>query len=214
MHFVEEVILWNDFRFFAVNPICLAMKKIIFILFVFISTTLLVNAQSPVNLGIKAGYSSSKITTDFSEIKEGSVDNYLAGAFVRLNLGKIYIQPEAYFNSKGGKLSSETINTFDLKAIDIPVLVGYKLIDKRMFNVRVNAGPLMSFMLEKNSSNGDQFSAEGLKDNFFGWQYGAGVDFLFLSLDMRMENSFGDIYAGSSSEKSKAFLISLGIKLM
>lgn len=195
------------------------MKKIVLLLTLFASC-FYVNAQSPVNIGLKAGYSSTEITTDMEQFNSGSVNNYLAGAFVRLNLGKAYLQPEAYFNSKGGILKevtgspTETVNSFDLKAIDVPVLLGYKIIDKGTFNLRVNAGPVMTFLTDKQSTDELTLDPDALKDNFFGWQYGAGLDFMFLSLDVRMENSFGDIYSGPSDEKSKVFLVTLGFKLL
>ncbi len=177
-------------------------------------------AQSPVNLGLKVGYNSSKITTSLDQFNEGSVNNFLAGAFVRVNFGKIYLQPEAYFNSKGGELKevvgtspSQTVNSFDLKSVDVPVLLGYKIVEKGPVNLRVNTGPLFSFLTSK-EANSTTFDPDKLKDNYFGWQYGAGVDIYFLSLDVRMENSFGDIYAGKGDEKSKTFLVTLGIKLL
>lgn len=195
------------------------MKKII-LLFPFLIAFLFVNAQSPINIGLKAGYSSSKIKVDSEQFNEGSVNNYLAGAFVRINLGKIYLQPEAYFNSKGGKLKetvgspSETVNSFDLKAVDVPILLGYKIFEEGPVNLRVNAGPVLSFFTDKKLNTQQTFETKDIKDNFFGWQYGAGVDFMFLSLDVRVENSFGDIYTGPSDVKSNAFLVSLGIKLL
>ena len=195
------------------------MKKIVLFLSLILAFQF-VNAQSPINIGLKAGYSSSQIKTNLEQFNEGSVSNYFAGAFARLNLGKIYIQPEAYFSSKGGKLNevvespTATVNSFDLKAIDVPVLLGYKVIEKGAFNLRINAGPVLSFFTKKETNNEETFDPNDLKDNFFGYQYGAGVDFLFLSLDVRAENSFGDIYSGSSDEKSQTFLVSLGIKLL
>ena len=198
------------------------MKKIaLFFLLSFFVTALY--AESPIKLGLKAGYNSSKISIDSDQFKEGgSVNNYLAGAFLRLNMNKIYLQPEAYFNSKGGVLKdisgnpvSAAKNDFDLKTIDVPVLVGVKLLEKGSFNLRANAGPLMSFIIDKDIK-GDDFTTNGLEDNFFGWQYGVGVDFLMFSLDARLESSSGDIYSGPNLDdsKSKMFVVSLGIDLL
>ncbi|MCW0482122.1 porin family protein [Gaoshiqia sediminis] len=196
------------------------MKKLTLFLLAFL-TFQLSQAQSPVNLGLKAGFNSSKISTNLDDFDESSVNNYLAGAFLRVNLGKIYLQPEAYFSSKGGKLSeitgsgaTEAVNSFDLKAIDVPVLLGYKLIDKEAFNLRLNAGPVLSFLLEKELNEAAVMDVDQLKDHYFGYQYGAGIDLWVLSLDVRMENSFGDIYSGRGDEKTQTFLVTLGIKLL
>ncbi|TDN99924.1 porin family protein [Sunxiuqinia elliptica] len=176
-------------------------------------------AQSPINLGLKGGYSNSKLTADIGG--EGSVDNYHVGAFVRLNLGRLYLQPEAYFSSKGGTVdfesgASHTIHSFDLKTVDVPILLGVNVIDKGPLKVRANAGPLMSFFTDKELNN-EFFDSNDVKDSFFGWQYGVGADFLFLTLDVRMENSSGDLYSGpllDNDVKSKSFVVSLGIKLL
>lgn len=189
------------------------MKKIAIIL-LFTSFLIPSMAQSPINLGLKGGYSSSKLTANFDN--EGSVDNYHVGAFVRVNLGKIYIQPEAYFSSKGGEIEGVDESSFDLKTVDIPILLGVNVIDKGPLKLRANAGPLMSFFTDKELDS-QRFNSDDLKDNFLGWQYGVGADFLFLTLDVRMENSTGDLYKGSyidSDVKSKSFIVSLGIKLL
>jgi len=189
------------------------MKKIALSLMLLV-ISLILSAQSPVNIGIKAGYNSSKIKTDMANFDESNVNNYLAGAFLRINLKKFYLQPEAYFITKGGELKNiDGTSSFDLKSVDVPLMVGYKIIDKKLMNLRIHTGPLMSFMTTTDA-DGENFNSDDIKDNFFGWQYGAGVDFMFLTLDIRMENSFGDIYSGKGDEKSRTFLISLGIMLL
>ena len=103
-------------------------------------------------------------------------------------------------------MEETTKDSFDFKTIDVPVLLGYKLINQTAFNLRVNAGPVFSFVTKKDgTTSGNEFDADNLKDNYVGIQYGAGVDFMFLSLDARMENSFGDVYNGAGEEKSKIF---------
>jgi len=176
-----------------------------------------VSAQSPLNFGIKAGFNSSRITTNLGDFDESSITNFVAGAFARVNLKSFYLQPEAYFNSKGGELKEVTSkNSFDLKMIDVPVLLGYKIINKGLLNLRVNTGPVFSFVTSKDADVPGESTLESgrLKDSIFGWQYGAGLDLLFFSLDVRMENSFGDIYSGHSDEKSKMFMVTLGFFLL
>ncbi|MGV8139182.1 MAG: porin family protein [Mangrovibacterium sp.] len=183
---------------------------------IFLAASLLVSAQSPLNLGIKAGFNSSKITTDEGNFDENNITNFVAGAFARVNVKSFYLQPEAYFSSKGGKLEDITSkNSFDLKTIDVPLLLGYKIINKGLLNLRVNTGPVLSFVTSKDvDASTSVFESGKLKDSIFGWQYGAGLDLLFFSLDVRMENSFGDIYSGHSDEKSKIFMVTLGFFLL
>jgi opacity protein-like surface antigen len=173
-------------------------------------------AQGGFDFGLKAGLNTSKISTDLSDYTPQTVNNYLFGAFARINLGRIYLQPEAYFNSKGGEVIShvgiETINSFDLNTVDVPALLGFKIIDKKPFNLRIMAGPAFYFVTNKSVS--EQLTKEKVTDNFFGWQYGAGVDFMFLTLDARMESYTKNLYdAPDFNSKNGNFVISLGVKL-
>ena len=191
------------------------MKKltIIFMLAVFAFTG---KAQEIFNLGLKAGINTSKISTNTDDYKAQAINNYLFGAFARVNLGPLYVQPEAYYNSKGGEVNTtdgtSTVNSFNLKTIDVPVLLGLKIIDQQPLNVRVMIGPVFSFATKK-SVKGDKFTKENIENNFFGWQYGAGVDFLFLTLDLRMENHGGNLYTSPDfKSKNGNFIVSLGVK--
>ena len=171
-------------------------------------------AQDVFNLGLKAGINTSKISTNKNDYNPQSINNYLFGAFARFNLGPIYLQPEAYYNSKGGeyidKLDANTINSFNLNTIDIPALVGLKVIDQEPFNVRIMAGPVFSFATKKSAKG--QFTKDNIENSFFGWQYGAGVDFLFLTLDVRKETYGSNLYDSPDFNTKKGnFVVSLGV---
>jgi hypothetical protein len=191
------------------------MKKLT-ILIAIVFVTLTGKSQGFFDAGFKAGINSSKISANVADYTPQTINNYLFGAFARINLGRIYIQPEAYYNSKGGeyidKVNLSTINSFDLKTIDVPALIGIKLIDQKAFNLRILAGPVFSFVTDKSASS--QLTETAIKDNFFGWQYGAGVDFLFLTLDARMESYSNNLYdTPKFDSKNGNFVISLGVKL-
>jgi hypothetical protein len=191
------------------------MKKIIIIL-VLAVFALESNAQGFFDAGFKAGLNSSKISTHTSDYNAQTINNYSFGAFARINLGRLYVQPEAYYNSKGGeyidKINLSTINSFDLKTIDVPALLGLKIIDQKALNLRIMAGPVFTFVTDKSASG--QLTEEAIKNNFFGWQYGAGVDFLFLTLDARMESYSKNLYdTPKFDSKNGTFVISLGMKL-
>jgi hypothetical protein len=191
------------------------MKKLtILIAIVLISIT--GKSQGFFDAGIKAGINSSKISSNVADYTPQTINKYLFGAFARINLGRIYIQPEAYYNSKGGeyidKLNLSTINSFDLKTVDVPALIGIKIINQKALNLRIMAGPVFSFVTDKSASS--QLTKTAIKDNFFGWQYGAGVDFLFLTFDARMESYSNNLYdTPKFDSKNGNFILSLGIKL-
>lgn len=189
--------------------------KIVAFFCLLLAASVAASAQAPLNFGIKAGYSSSKIKAD--DFSEDNISNFVGGVFARVNIRSFYLQPEAYFSSKGGKLADiDSYNSFDLKTIDIPLLLGYKIINKGLLNLRVNTGPVFSFVIsdDVDVEGTSVFESGKVDDSIFGWQYGAGVDLLFFTLDVRMENSFGDIYSGHKDEKSKMFMVTLGFFLL
>lgn len=169
------------------------------------------------DLGVKAGLNTSKISVKADDYNDETVNKTSFGAFARLNLGRIYVQPEAYYSSKGGmieKVGVSTINEFNLKSVDIPVLLGFKVISKEVFNLRVMAGPMFSYLADKEVT-GSYFTKDNIKDSFMGWQYGAGIDLLMFTFDVRVESSSNIItdLPDFSDSKNKTFLLSLGIKL-
>lgn len=195
------------------------MKKLT-ILIVLAAFTFAGRAQGFLDAGLKVGMNTSKISTHMADYTPETVSSYQFGAFARINLGRIYIQPEAYSNSKKGKVISvndlgiSTINSFNLKTVDVPVLLGLKIIDQKALNLRVLAGPTFSFAT--NESVKGQLTEDNLKNSFFGWQYGVGVDFLFLSLDIRKESFSNNLYDTPNFDfdtKKGTFMVSLGMKL-
>jgi len=195
------------------------MKKLtVFILLAIVALT--GKAQDFFDLGPKVGMNTSKISTHMADYTPETINSYQFGAFARINLGRLYIQPEAYSNSKKGKvihvsdLGISTINSFNLKTVDVPVLIGLKIIDQKVVNLRVLAGPTFSFITSESVKG--QLTEDNLENSFLGWQYGVGVDFLFLSLDVRKESFSNNLYHTPNFDfdtKNGTFVISLGMKL-
>ncbi|MBN1337907.1 MAG: PorT family protein [Bacteroidales bacterium] len=217
------------------------MKKYLFLALLGIAV-FAVNAQSPVNPGIKIGYASSKISTNISDIETDFYSGFVAGAFVRLNLKKWYLQPEVYYAMKGGELTydmgqvdpndpnpaqavSQKVN---LQTIDIPVLLGYKLFDPPLMNLRIHGGPVASLVMNKDieiKMDGVDLPAgdfeETLKNALWGMQVGAGIDFLVFTLDARYEFGLSNFYDKPENDlgkleeyKANIFHVSLGWKII
>ena len=193
------------------------MKKLT-ILVVLLAFAYTGKAQGGLDFGLKAGLNTSKLSTHSSDYTSQTINGYQFGAFARINLGRFYVQPEAYYNSKGGeyidKISPTTVNSFNLKSVDVPALLGFKILDQKAFNLRILAGPTFSFLTNKSVKG--QLTKDNLENSFFGWQYGVGADFLFLTLDVRKVSYSNDFYNTPNFDfdsKNGTFVISLGAKL-
>ncbi|MEA3504647.1 MAG: porin family protein [Bacteroidota bacterium] len=200
------------------------MKKLLIILTVmFISSSIM----AQLSFGPKLGYTSSELTTESSEINDDMKSSLHFGAFVRLGT-KFYIQPEVLWMTKGAKFKYEILNgasqDIKLNTIDIPLLVGMKVIDLKLANIRVMGGPVASFVTKKDIDNTgalqDALTDNDIKDANWAFQLGAGVDALMFTLDVRYEIGLTDIYDGNlpaefdiSDIKNNSFLVTLGWKI-
>ena len=119
-------------------------------------------AQGPISFGPKVGWNQTKVTTDYQDYLNEMKDGVQGGVFFSIYMNKLYVQPEAYFSIKKG-LTETTIGdplnmaesldvrqSFAITTIDIPLLLGYKLLDLKLARLRVHAGPVASYILKKN----------------------------------------------------------------
>jgi len=220
------------------------MKKIIFTA-VLLLTVSFANAQ--LNFGVKAGYTSSLGANDLGSITNGTynlksvnaelANGFHAGVFARLNFKKIYFQPELLY-AMGKKdysvtvqnSSTSTETSFDkhvsVSTVDVPMLLGYKLLDLKIVNLRVFAGPKLRFnagsTLDYKNIVGGGFSTADLQQDIkaakLGLEGGFGVDVLMLALDFRY-TLIGDMYQTKLKDltidkiPASTFVISLGWKI-
>jgi hypothetical protein len=217
------------------------MKKVIFAA-VLLLTVSFVSAQ--VNFGIKAGFNSSLNLDNISSVRSGEYDltnvkselnnGFHLGAFGRLFFDKVYIQPELLYSmqKKDYEFTIQDASSQDIdvekyvtfSTVDIPLLIGYKLLDLKVANLRVFAGPKFrlnagSQVSFKNLTNSDPIDVEALKGEFkdsqVGLEAGAGVDILMFSLDARM-NLINSLHTASWETKpdlNSNFVISLAWKI-
>lgn len=175
-------------------------------------------AQPIINVGVKAGINNSKVTANYHEFSSESIVKTHIGAFARLGYGRLYVQPEAYFSAKGGELTSDVddmVTKFDFNNVDVPVLLGVKVINGGAANLRVMAGPVFSFITSKDINDGSEFTTQYFKDNYFGYQYGVGVDFWNFFLDARMEHGTNNLYEHNNlNSKNKTFMVTVGFKIL
>lgn len=167
------------------------MKKIAIILLVLFLGAEVTYGQF--NLGIKAGYTSNKLSSDIDVITAQAKSGFIAGAWARIGK-RVYLQPEFVYNmgSSVFKQDSVNVNNWEQKvtisSLGIPVLVGVKIIDTKLFNLRAMAGPEISFVVnskvENTSLTGPIQTDDVNKVNWY-FQAGAGIDVLFLTLDIR-----------------------------
>lgn len=192
------------------------------------------------DLGIKGGFNSTKITTDkplqaledytFDDFKSDVSGGFNVGAFARIGGRVIYLQPELLYSLRKGETAINyndgdgggniTVNQkIKLKSIQIPVLVGFKLLDLKLASVRAFTGPAMSIVLDDSESIFDMdntgFQPAEFKNNIWDWQLGAGVDLLNFTFDVRYAWGLTDFTEGNLDfvNKGNTLTFSVGFKI-
>jgi len=201
------------------------MKNILLTALMLISATV-IYAQGVFSIGPKVGYNSYQLTDNFTTINADIKNSFQVGAFIRVG-SKVYFQPEANYQVSESTLSQnvgELVQSQDvtLKSLKVPALLGCKLINTKAFNLRLLAGPAVTFILNKelSPSTMDELwpihSADDLKNRTWSVQTGAGFDVFFFTIDVRYEIGMDNIYNGSSDLqlKSNNFNVSLGVKFL
>lgn len=201
------------------------MKKLILLSAAFFIGSIAFAQIPAFSVGPKIGASFSKFTTDRDQIKEEMKNNIFFGAFARLG-NKVYVQPELLIMRRNGMLTDENPpeNTPESKigikisTLDVPLLLGIKVLNLKVANIRVMAGPVASFVLNKKvtSENWDEtFTRDNMSNTNWGLQFGAGVDVLFFTLDARYEIGLNDVSnLQDFSLRNNMITVGLGLKLL
>jgi hypothetical protein len=118
--------------------------------------------QAQVNAGIKAGISLAN-TEDMVESPSGRTGYYAGGQVVIPVVGKLFLQPEIIFSSKGYKyraFATEKPTALRLNYVNFPMLAGYKIFKDTRVLLGVEAGYLLKATLST------PYRKETLTDNF------------------------------------------------
>ena len=194
------------------------MKKIVLSLLLLGCTFLGYSQVLPsFQFGLKGGANLSKFSTSNTFSSENQA-GYYAGIWTRIGAAGIHLQPELYVSGKNTTLKNDAgvENEVKFTSLDLPVLVGTK-IGAAGIGVRLNTGPVVSFLINKDQSLGDAASAAfngDFKDQAFAWQFGSGLDIGKLGIDLRYELGLSKLSSSnSSSTKLNLFTLGLAYKL-
>lgn len=212
------------------------MKKPVFILcFILCLFVTPWEAEAQFKFGIKAGYNASKLSTNLDSIKTSINSGLHVGLFARIGK-KLHLQPEIYYTLSGLVFENESAlssgnwkQKVTMHSLDIPVLVGFKIVGTDKFNWRINAGPVASFVLGsklKDLNANEQIVKLKEPDlSAVNWsvQVGTGIDIWMVTLDVRYQiglnkviKEFVDantaVYPVNSSKN--IFVVSAGFKLL
>ena len=217
------------------------MKRLSILLIAVITSTTMFGQF---HFGPQIGYSASKLSLNTDDITSSLSNNFMFGAFVRIG-EKIYVQPEVNWMTTGTvftypevDLGGVNLSPFEqdikLKTINVPVSVGWRIINLEIVNIRLFAGINASIVTDKTINNSQDLSdveedifkpiqEADIKDLNWNYHAGVGVDILMFALDVKYIGSFGEpivgdvVYNGSNqtigTKSGSTFLVTLGWKI-
>jgi opacity protein-like surface antigen len=200
------------------------MKKYIF-LFLCCLLSGAAFAQVPIfSIGPKIGanYSTLRNIRDDVRLSSGYFTGFAGGLFARVNIRRLYIQPEVYFSQKGSNFTFQQQSTtashegkVRLTSIDVPLLVGIRLIDLEVFNLRAMAGPVFTNIMDESKNDLEELDPNNYKFNKSnaGYQAGLGLDVGNVTVDLRYEGGLNKINS-NFNQRSSLFHLSVGLKLL
>jgi len=191
------------------------MKK--YLLCAALLTVLSISAKAQFSIGIKGGANFSNINTN--DLNNSSVAGYQVGLFARIG-GPVYLQPEVYVSSTGGKFESNDNNYSGhvrFTNLNVPLLVGARFGGDNL-NFRVMAGPVYVSNLSTNESFSQNFTNAyndfgHYKNSTLGYQAGFGVDIGAITTDLRYQGNFNDI-DHSYGQRPNIWALSVGFKIL
>ena len=193
------------------------MKKVWIILF--LSGIGLGHLKAQVlSVGPKIGVSQGDVSVSNGFKGDESKMGYHVGAFARINLPVIYLQPEILYTNTGGSFQNNTFNyKTDFDRLDVPLMIGLKLGD--IFRIQV--GPIASYLINGNITAVDGGSTEQivppLEEFTFGYQAGIGLDIGNLLVDLKYESALNDSIKKfgqvNTDQRQNQLMLSLGFRL-
>ncbi|MEZ4856574.1 MAG: outer membrane beta-barrel protein [Gelidibacter sp.] len=163
------------------------MKKTLFISMVFIAFSLTSFAQNGSGFGIRAGLNYNANGDYFESIGDNAKHpdrniGFHLGLYGKLG-DKVYFKPELVYTQTKSDYDSDA---FTMKKIDAPLLVGVKVLGP----ISVFGGPSLQYILD---TDFDGITINDVDNDFtVGLNFGIGVNFNKIGIDLRYERGFSD----------------------
>ena len=211
-------------------------------------------------IGPKVGFQTASLSYQKADIKAGFSNHFTAGIFGRVTVGRVYVQPEVLYFKTSNVFDAHVIgveeneNLFNLPTganvnltlnqmnLQVPILVGFNVIDLDVVTLRAQVGPTANFVLQSKTLYDQTYTLEGQtaeiantttdekfnpKNISWGVQAGLGVDVLQrITLDINYnfglskmfdalnETTLGETFDFSNIDNTKQnmFMVTIGYK--
>ncbi|MCK7589841.1 PorT family protein [Subsaxibacter sp. CAU 1640] len=163
------------------------MKKVIIVVLLLFGSSIAIQAQNGSGFGIKGGLNYNGNGDYFESIGANAEHpdrniGYHLGIFGKIG-DRLYFKPELVYTSTKSSYDSDD---FRMKKFDAPLLVGVKILGP----VSVFGGPSLQYIVD---TEFDGITIDDIEDDFsVGLNFGIGLNFNKIGIDLRYERGFND----------------------
>lgn len=164
------------------------MKKIVLLLLLCVAGYA-GKAQLPFNVGIHGGPSVTKLKLKSAHDATSKYNaGFVVGAFARFNLGPFYVEPSFNYSQRKSLIKYDNGEDKKVKyhSFDIPLMLGFHVLDLKAMKLRTFLGPVASFPGNYKSGG----IKEDSKNAVWNGKVGIGVDVWKLTFDVDFEKGF------------------------
>jgi len=173
-----------------------------------------------IQFGLKAGLNFSSLKSDDGKYLDASTrTGYQAGVWARIGGAGVHFQPELYVTGKSSKaklIQENEEGKVSFTSLDLPLLLGTR-IGLGPAGLRIVAGPVVSFVVDKNIANTFTESVLNVKDyKNQAWAVtgGLGLDISSFRIDARYEHGLSELSKNESApQKVNLWTVGIGYRL-
>lgn len=197
------------------------MKKYFIIVFLVTATVLGADAQllPSFQLGLKAGLNFSNLKSEDGGWLDASTrTGYQAGVWARIGGAGVHFQPELYLTGKSSEarlVDTDEEGKVTFTSLDLPLLLGTR-IGLGPAGLRIHAGPVVSFVVDKNIGESLRQVTEfsDYKNQAWAVTGGLGLDISNFRADLRYEHGLSELSKNSSApQKVNLWTVGIGYRL-
>ncbi|GHV62869.1 hypothetical protein FACS1894195_5070 [Bacteroidia bacterium] len=168
-------------------------------------------AAFPVNVGVHGGMNTTKMNVSTSGVNVSMKAGYMVGAFARLNAGPIYVEPSLNYAHRTSEIGGDKVQ---YSSFDVPVMVGYYLLDVPLFKLRACIGPVASFPGDLKTTILGKEAKMDMKTTLWSGKLGVGVDVWKATFDFEYEQGLTKLNKDFGVKAPSIFNITLGFKFI
>ncbi len=179
-----------------------------------------VHTSAQVKVNPKVGVNMSAVDADIRDINAEARAGWNAGVDLRMGKGWLFLNPGVHYYSFTARLLKELNGPNEvalkdettIQSVKLPVNLGINLTKPGgLLNIHAKGGVSPTYVMSVRERESFAFDKNALNSWTFGANVGAGIDILFLTVDLNYEIGLTDFFRDATG-RNNVLTLSAGIK--